>query len=166
MGEYQHLTLSFPPIYDKYSDILILGSFPSVQSRQQEFYYGNPQNRFWTVLAHLYACEIPTDIEQKKNMLLQSHVAVWDVIQECDIIGSGDSSIKNVTVNLLNPLLQDSRIRRIYANGRLAANLYQKYTKQETGRDITALPSTSPANAAYSVDRLLDAWKVIRDLTE
>ena len=122
MGEYSHMTHTFLPVYDENSELLILGSFPSVKSREQGFYYGHPQNRFWKVLAAVCECEVPKTIEEKKKMLLKNHIAIWDVIDSCDIIGSSDSSIKHVV-------------------------------------PAVVLPSTSPANAAYSLEKLIEVWK-------
>lgn len=151
----------FRPVYDKNSRILILGTFPSVKSRENHFYYGHPQNRFWKLTAALTGNTVPETVEEKKNMLLGSGIAIWDVIQSCDIAGSSDSSIKNVVPSNIGSILKVSSIERIYANGATAKKLYDKYIKPETGRDIIGLPSTSPANAAYTMDRLLEAWRQI-----
>lgn len=116
-GKYQHLTHEFAPVYDANSRILILGSFPSVKSREQQFFYGHPQNRFWKVLAAVLSCRIPQTIQEKKEMLLSHGIALWDVIAECDIIGSSDSSIRNVVPNDLRQILETGKIQAIYANG-------------------------------------------------
>ena len=160
-GKYQHLTHEFAPVYDANSRILILGSFPSVKSREQQFFYGHPQNRFWKVLAAVLSCRIPQTIQEKKEMLLSHGIALWDVIAECDIAGSSDSSIKNVVPAELSVILDHAPIRTIYANGAKAYDLYQKYTYPVTGRDIRKLPSTSPANAVFQMERLLGAWQEI-----
>ena len=159
MGEYSHSSHTFQPVYDENSRILILGSFPSVKSREQGFYYGHPQNRFWKVLAALCNCEVPRTIEEKKLMLLENHVAVWDVIDSCDIIGSSDSSIKNVVPADIAGLLAETKITRIFANGKTAGSLYEKFSKEKTGKEITVLPSTSPANAMFSLEKLVEIWK-------
>ena len=151
----------FPPVYDAKSEILILGSFPSVKSRENMFYYGHPQNRFWRVLAAVYKSDVPQSIDEKVRFLLEHHIALWDVIAECDIAGSSDSSIKNVVPAELSVILDHAPIRTIYANGAKAYDLYQKYTYPVTGRDIRKLPSTSPANAAFQMERLLGAWQEI-----
>ncbi len=151
------------PVYDKESRILILGSFPSVKSREQQFFYGHKQNRFWRVLANVLECEVPEDTPQKRAMLIKHHVAVWDVIASCEITGSSDASIRNVQPNDLSAILSLADIRAIYTNGGKAHQLYQKYIYPVNGRAAYPLPSTSPANAAYSLDRLVDAWKVIRE---
>lgn len=151
------------PVYDKNSDILILGSFPSVKSREQGFFYGHPQNRFWRVLAAVYGDEVPQTVEQKKEFLLQKGVAVWDVIASCEIQGSSDSSIKNVVPADLSEILAHAPVRRIYANGKKAEQLYRKYQEKQTGIKAVCLPSTSPANAAWGIERLVEAWQVIRD---
>lgn len=151
------------PVYDAASRILILGSFPSVKSREAGFFYGHPQNRFWKVLAAVVGQEVPKTIPEKRAFLLQNHIAVWDVIQSCDIIGSSDSSIKNVVANDLSEMLDRSRICQIYVNGRKAEQLYQKYIYPETGIEAVCLPSTSPANAAWNLERLISAWSGIRE---
>ncbi len=150
------------PIYNKESEILILGSFPSVKSRETGFFYGHPQNRFWKVTAAVFGAEVPTTIEEKKTFLLANHIAVWDVIHSCDIVGSSDSSIRNVVANDLNVILQSADIRQIYVNGKKAEELYNKYIYPQIQREAICLPSTSPANAAWSVERLTEAWKHIK----
>ncbi len=149
------------PIYDKNSKILILGSFPSVKSREAGFFYGHPQNRFWKVTAAVFDAEVPKTIEEKKEFLLKNHIAVWDVIHSCDIVGSSDSSIKNVVANDLNVILKSADICQIYVNGKKAEELYNKYIFPQIQREAICLPSTSPANAAWSVDRLTEVWKCI-----
>ncbi len=152
----------FPPLYDSRSEILILGSFPSVKSREQRFFYGHPQNRFWRLTAVVFGCEVPQTIEEKRAFLLSHHVALWDVIASCEITGSSDSSIRNVQPNDLTPILAAANIRQIYVNGGTAAKYYDKYQKPVLLREAVRLPSTSPANAAWSLDRLIAAWQVIR----
>lgn len=149
------------PIYDKNSKILILGSFPSVKSREAGFFYGHPQNRFWKVTATVCGVETPTTIEEKKVFLLGNQIAVWDVIHSCDIVGSSDSSIRNVVANDLNVILECADIRQIYVNGKKAEELYNKYIYPKIQRKAICLPSTSPANAAWSLERLVEAWKCI-----
>lgn len=150
------------PVYDSNSKILILGSFPSVKSREQQFFYGHKQNRFWRVMAQVLGCSVPEDITQKRDMLLTYHVAVWDVIASCEITGSSDASIHDVRPNDLSQILSQADIRAIYANGSKAYQLYQKYIYPVNGREVKLLPSTSPANAGYSLERLVEAWSVIR----
>ncbi len=151
------------PVYDAYSRILILGSFPSVKSRESGFFYGHPQNRFWKVLAAVTGQEVPQTISEKKMFLLKNHIAVWDVIQSCTISGSSDSSIKNVAANDLSEILDSAAIIRIYVNGRKAEQLYKKYIYPQTKTEALCLPSTSPANAAWNLERLIDAWKGIAE---
>lgn len=151
------------PVYDGQSRILILGSFPSVKSREQQFFYGHKQNRFWKVLAQVLECGVPEDIPQKRTMLIKHHIAVWDVIASCEITGSSDASIRDVKPNDLSPILSAADIRAIYTNGGKAYQLYQKYIFPVTGREAYLLPSTSPANAGYSLERLVEAWRRIRD---
>lgn len=152
---------TFEPVFDKNSKILILGSFPSVKSREKNFYYGHPQNRFWKVLANIFEAEVPQTIDDKKYFLLEHHIALWDVIESCAIIGSSDSSIKDVVVNDFSKVLKNSEIEKIYVNGGKAYELYHKYAEKLTGIQAIKLPSTSPANAAWSVERLSSEWKKI-----
>lgn len=161
MGEI--FTHTFEPIFDKNSEILVLGSFPSVKSRENNFYYAHPQNRFWRVVASVYSCPVPKTVEEKKNMLLSNKIAVWDVIKSCEITGSADSTIKSVIPNDLSEILSVADIKKIYANGKTAQSLYNKYIKKNTGVDIISLPSTSPANAAYSLEKLIKEWKIINE---
>ena len=156
-------THTFEPIFDKNSEILVLGSFPSVKSRENNFYYAHPQNRFWKVVASVYSCPVPKTVEEKKNMLLSNKIAVWDVIKSCEITGSADSTIKSVIPNDLSEILSVADIRKIYANGKTAQSLYNKYIKKNTGIDIIALPSTSPANASYSLEKLIKEWKKLNE---
>lgn len=148
----------FPPLYDSGSRILILGSFPSVKSREQQFFYGHPQNRFWRVIAQIYDEQTPDFIQEKKDMLHRNHIALWDVIKSCDIEGSSDSSITNVIPNDLSEILEAADIQTIIVNGKTAEKYFNRYTKKMTGREAVCLPSTSPANAAWSVDRLIEEW--------
>ena len=161
MQEYEHLTHTFEPVFNKDCKILILGSFPSVKSRENQFYYGHPQNRFWKVLARLFEEDVPETIEEKKAFLLKHRIAVWDVIESCTIIGSSDSSIKDVVVNDFSKVLENSQIETIYVNGGKAYELYHKYAENQTGMMAIKLPSTSPANAAWNLERLYEAWKII-----
>ena len=154
-------THTFEPIYNMDSRILILGSFPSVKSRENNFYYGHPQNRFWKVIAGVTGSEVPKTIEEKKRLLLDNHIAIWDVIASCSIQGSSDSSIKDVVVNDFTEVLRNSQIQTIYVNGNKAYELYHKYAESKTGIPAFKLPSTSPANAAWNVERLVESWKQI-----
>lgn len=163
MQEYERVTHTFDPVFNKDSRILILGSFPSVKSRENNFYYGYPQNRFWKVLAQVFEVDVPQTIEEKKVLLLEKHIAVWDVIESCTIIGSSDATIKDVVVNDFSRVLENSRIEKIYVNGGKAYELYHRYAEKKVGILARKLPSTSPANAAWSVERLCEAWKVILD---
>ena len=147
-----------PPFYNSDSEILILGSFPSVKSRETGFFYGHPQNRFWKVLAALTREEVPQTIEEKKALLLRNRIALWDVIGSCEIEGSSDASIRNVVPNDLRIVLDHAPIRTICVNGKTAYRYYEKYTRQQTGREAVCLPSTSPANAAWSLEKLQAEW--------
>ena len=152
----------FPPLYNKNSRILILGSFPSVKSREQMFFYGHPQNRFWKVVSSVFECSEPQTIEEKKQFLHENGIALWDVIASCEITGSSDSSIKDVKVNDISMILKEADIRQIFVNGKTAEKYFKKYMKAQINRDAVCLPSTSPANAAWSVERLIEKWQVIR----
>lgn len=157
----EHIIHPIPPLYDEQSRILILGSFPSVKSREAQFFYGHPQNRFWKVVSAVLDWPLPQTIPEKRAMLHANHIALWDVIASCDIEGSSDSSIKNAVPNDLTPILQTADIRQIYCNGATSHRLYQKYIAPVTGRDAVKLPSTSPANAAWQLERLRAEWKQI-----
>ncbi len=150
------------PIYDENSEILILGSFPSVKSREEGFFYGHKQNRFWKVVSGVFEDEEPKSIEEKKAFLHRNHIALWDVIKSCDIVGSSDSSISNVAPNDLGVILSTADIRAIYVNGKTALKYYEKYTEPLINRPAVCLPSTSPANAAWDIGRLLQSWKCIK----
>lgn len=153
-----HVAHTFEPVYNKDSKILILGSFPSVKSREIQFYYGHPQNRFWRMLAEIFKEPIAQTKEEKKALILQHHLALWDVIASCDIEGSSDSSIRNVEANDLNRILQQADITKILLNGGKAFELYQKYCKSERMPPEIKMPSTSPANAACKIERLTNVW--------
>lgn len=157
--EYQKLNHTFEPVWNENSTVLILGSFPSVKSREEGFYYGHPRNRFWKVLAALKGEEEPVSIDGKKEFLLRNRIAVWDVIASCEIKGSSDSSIRNVIVNDFSEILEKSKVSRLFANGKTAERLYKKYVLPETRVPITVLPSTSPANAAFSLEKLIDCYR-------
>lgn len=161
MAEYEHHGQPFSPVWSQDAEILILGTFPSVKSRENNFYYGHPQNRFWKVLAGLYDETVPSSVEEKKSLLLRRHIAIWDVIESCDIIGSSDSSIKNVVPADIAGLIRGTRIERVYVNGTLAKNLYDRFILETTGIDAVKLPSTSPANARFSLEQLIESWSVI-----
>ena len=151
-----------PPVFNKDSKVLVLGSFPSVKSREEGFFYGHPQNRFWKVTARVFDEDIPLTVSSKREFLLRNHIALWDVIGSCDIEGSSDSSIRNVTVNDISIILNTADIRLICLNGKKAYQYYQKYMFPVINREGICLPSTSPANVAWNIDRLLEAWSVIR----
>ena len=153
----------FPPLYNENSKVLILGSFPSVKSREQMFFYGHPQNRFWKVISAVTGKTLPETIEEKKKLLLSSGIALWDVIASCEITGSSDSSIKNATANDLTEILSNAEIKQIFVNGRTAEKYYNKYIRDSIGREAVCLPSTSPANAAWNVEKLADNWNVLND---
>lgn len=156
----EKISHDFAPVYDGKSKILILGTLPSVKSRESNFYYGHPQNRFWKVAAALTGSPVPVTVEEKKSMLLNSGIAVWDVIASCTIEGSSDSSIKDVIPNDVAGLLEGSSIEAVFCNGGKAYELYEKYCEKRQGAPkAIKLPSTSPANAAWNLEKLTAAWK-------
>lgn len=154
------------PFYDENSKILILGSFPSVKSREQIFFYGHPQNRFWRVISNAYNSEPPKSIEEKKIFLDKNNIAIWDVIASCEIEGSSDSSIKNATPNDLSLIFNNCNIEKIFVNGRTAEKYFNLYLKEKYNREAICLPSTSPANAKWSLEELVSEWKKALDLKE
>ena len=154
---------TFAPVYDEHSEILILGSFPSIKSRENQFYYGHPQNRFWKLLARIFGEPVPESIEEKKSLLLRHGIALWDVVFTCDIKGSSDSSIKNAVPNDFSDILKAAPIRKIYTNGGTAYKLYHKYCEKVTGFEAVKLPSTSPANCRVSYEELYEAYSVIQE---
>ena len=157
--ETEHVMHTFAPVYDKKSRVLILGTFPSVKSRENRFYYGHPRNRFWKVTAAVCGCEIPETIEEKKAFMLKHNIAMWDTIYSCDIIGSSDSSIKNVVPTDLKSIIDNSKIEKVICNGKTSGKYYEKYQMKYLGIKPDILPSTSPANAAYSLGKLVEIWK-------
>ncbi len=174
MSSKNHIVHPIPALYDEYSKVLILGSFPSVKSREQAFFYGHPQNRFWRVLSRVLGEPMPASVEEKSALAHKHGIALWDVIASCDIEGSSDASISNVVVNDLSKIIRTAKLRAIYCNGDKSFSLYEKYTKPmllaEFEAEIKAgtfspallnavrLPSTSPANAAWSEDALVGAF--------
>ncbi|MGL4990523.1 MAG: DNA-deoxyinosine glycosylase [Sarcina sp.] len=160
----ERITHTFKAIFDENSEVLILGTLPSVKSRETDFYYGHPQNRFWKVIARITSTENYNTIEEKKKMLLDNKIAIWDTIASCDIVGSSDSSITNVVPSDLSIILNYSNIRKIYVNGGKAYELYNKYLLKKTGIEAIKLPSTSPANARFSFENLVEKWSVISEV--
>ena len=160
---YTHVTHEFPPLFDDNCKILILGSIPSPKSREQAFYYGHPQNRFWRVLAAVFEENIPQTVDQKRFFALSHHIALWDALEECDICGASDSSVKNPIATDIPWLLQKAPIHHIYATGTAAYTYYQKLNFPRTGIEAVRLPSTSPANCAITFDHLVEAYTIIRN---
>ena len=151
----------FPPLFDSESRTLILGSFPSVKSREAMFFYGHPQNRFWRLIALLCHEDTPQTVEEKSSLILRHHLALWDSIRSCTITGSSDSSVRDVVPNDLRVIFDNSKTERVFCNGALSHKMYMKYIYPQTGIAAVKLPSTSPANAAYSLERLAESWQVI-----
>ena len=162
MSQPMQITHPIAPFYEPDSRILILGSFPSVKTREMGFFYGHPQNRFWKVMAAVWEEPVPMTVEERQDFLRRNRIAAWDVIYSCTITGSSDSSIRDVKVTDLSPILEGADIRQIYVNGRKAEELYRKYSLSLTGREAVCLPSTSPANAAWDLKRLTEAWRRVR----
>lgn len=159
--EYEHIVHPFGPLYNKESKILILGSLPSPKSREQGFFYGHPQNRFWPLIAELFGEERPQNIEQKRELALRHGIAMWDTIYSCDIKGASDSSIKNVVPTDLQRVLDEADIKCIFCNGKTSGKYFEKYQEKILGRKAVVLPSTSPANAAWGMEKLKEQWKII-----
>ncbi|MGL4989565.1 MAG: DNA-deoxyinosine glycosylase [Sarcina sp.] len=154
---------SFEAVFNNDSKVLILGTFPSVKSREVDFYYGHPQNRFWKVIGAITGVENYSTIEEKKKMLLNNNIAIWDTILSCDIVGSSDSSITNVVPIDLSIILEKCDLKKIYVNGGKAYELYNKYLLSKTGIEAVKLPSTSPANARWSLEKLIDTWSILKN---
>ena len=163
MSEPQKIIHPIPPLYDENCCILILGSFPSVKSREAMFFYGHPQNRFWKLIARLFDEAVPQTVDEKRELALKHHIAMWDTIHSCTITGSSDSSIRDVVPNDLSVILDNSKAKQIFCNGTASYNLYMKYIYPSTGIKAVKLPSTSPANAAFNIDRLAGEWQVIKE---
>lgn len=161
-GDFMRVYHELEPIYNESSKVLILGSLPSVKSREVGFYYAHPQNRFWRILESLFGVSLP-DIDAKKKFLLSHRIALWDTVASCEISGSSDASIKNIEVNDLTELLQNSQIEFVFCTGRKAYDLYQKYMKPNTNIDAFLLPSPSAANAKCSLPSLVSSYQVILD---
>ena len=160
----QRIIHPIPPLFDAQCRVLILGSFPSLKSREAMFFYGHPQNRFWPMLAALFGEPVPATVEEKKQLALSRHIAMWDSIHACTIAGSSDSSVRDVVPNDLSVILDGSRVERIFCNGALSHRMYMKYIFPSTGIEAIRLPSTSPANAAYSMDRLIEEWGAVKEV--
>ncbi len=164
--EYEHIVHPFGPLYNSESRVLILGSLPSVKSREANFFYGHPRNRYWPLIAKLFDEPVPETIEEKKALVLKHHIAMWDAIYACDIKGSSDSSIKNVEPTDLGQIIANSKVTHVFCNGKTSWKYYHKYQEKELGIKAVALPSTSPANAAWQLDRLMTEWKVVKEVCE
>ena len=160
-GRYEHVEHGFGPVFDADSRVLVLGSFPSSKSREAGFYYGHPRNRFWQVISEVTGDTLPCSptADDKRSLILRNGIALWDVVQSCDIVGSSDSSIRNVVPNDVSSLVRGSKVEAVFANGGTAARLYAKHLEDEVGIPAVKLPSTSPANASWTLDRLIGAWE-------
>lgn len=164
MGQdYQQLSHPFAALYTPEAEVLILGTFPSPKARERGLPYGHPQNRFWPVMAAILKEDLPDDAEGRRQMLLRHHVALWDVLESCDIQGASDASIKNPVVNDFSQILNDTQIKAIFCTGAKAAQLYRKYAEPNTQMPCVQLPSTSPANASLRLNDLIDRYQVIAD---
>ncbi len=163
MADYQHIAHGFDPVFDERSRVLVLGSFPSVLSRENRFYYGNPRNRFWGVVADALGEGEPAadDIDAKRALLLAHGVALWDVIESCDVRGSSDASIRNVVPADVARVTGAAPIRAVLCNGATAGRLYHRWLEPVTGMAAVTLPSTSPANASWSRERLTERWREV-----
>ena len=153
----------FDPLFSGESRVLILGSFPSVRSRAQGFFYGHPQNRFWKVLAALFEEPVPVTVRQKRELILRNRLALWDSIARCEITGSSDASIRDVQANDLRMILDRCPVRQIFCNGKKSQEMFDRYIRPVIEREAVCLPSTSPANAQWTLERLVQAWSVVRE---
>ena len=158
---YETVVHTIPPLFAPDSRVLMLGSIPSPKSREVGFFYGHPQNRYWRVLAAILGEDAPQSIAEKRAMCLRHGIAMWDVLASCEIVGAGDSTIRNPMPNDLAGLVAKTQVRAVFATGQKAAALYRKYCERQTSLPVTALPSTSPANAAWTFERLCEAYRVI-----
>lgn len=159
----QHIVHPFGPVYDRSSRVLILGSFPSVKSREQNFYYGHPRNRFWPVIAALFDAPVPVSVAEKRRLILSRGLALWDCVGSCAVTGSSDASIRDVRPNDLRAVLDVCPIGMICCNGRKSYEVYVKLIEPVIGREAVCLPSTSPANAQWSLRDLVAAWSVVAE---
>ena len=157
----EHIIHSIEPVFDAESRVLILGTMPSPKSREVQFYYGHPQNRFWRVLAAVLGEEVPRSVPEKKAMLLRHRIALWDVLAECEITGASDSSIRNPVANDLSVILDHAPVQAVFTTGATAWKLYTRLQKPHTGIEAVRLPSTSPANCAVKMEALIEAYKAI-----
>ena len=163
MAEYIKVYHNIPPLWAADSRVLILGSFPSPKSREQKFFYGHPRNRFWPVLAEVFGENVPETIEQKRQLALRHHIAMWDTIASCEIKGASDTSIKDPKPNDLNSIIKQSQIKAVFCTGAASYKYYVKLCESDTGIPAVCLPSTSPANAAWSRERLIEAYRIIAE---
>ena len=161
MGEYKKVCHNIPPLWVPDSRVLILGSFPSPKSREQRFFYGHPRNRFWPVLAAVFGEAAPQSIEEKRALALRHHIALWDTIASCEIVGASDVAIRNPVPNDLKAIVDTSQIRAVFCTGSTSFRLYEKLCRKQTGIEAICLPSTSPANAAWTQERLVEAYQAI-----
>ena len=157
----EHIIHSIEPVFDTESRVLILGTMPSPKSREVQFYYGHPQNRFWRVLAAVLGEEVPQSVPEKKAMLLRHRIALWDVLAECEITGASDSSIRNPVANDLSVILDHAPVQAVFTTGATAWKLYTRLQKPHTGIEAVRLPSTSPANCAVKMEALTEAYKAL-----
>ena len=162
----EHIIHSIEPVFDAESRVLILGTMPSPKSREVQFYYGHPQNRFWRVLAAVLGEEVPRSVPEKKAMLLRHRIALWDVLAECEITGASDSSIRNPVANDLSVVLDHAPVQAVFTTGATAWKLYTRLQKPHTGIEAVRLPSTSPANCAVKMEALTEAYKAIHPWLE
>ena len=161
-----HVESPLPAVFDQSSRVLLLGSMPSPKSRENGFHYGNPQNRFWRVIASLWGEDVPQTMGQRRSLLARRHIALHDVLASCDIVGASDASIENPVPNDLGPILRVAPIRGIFCTGSASARLYHRYIEPDLGIPCTRLPSTSPANASWTFERLVEAYQVVRQVAD
>lgn len=161
--EYMHITHTLSPVFNEHSRVLILGTMPSPKSREKKFYYAHPQNRFWKVISAVRKEPLPQNDGERVAFLKRNGIALWDTIQECDIIGAADSSIKNVVPTDLSRILSAADIKMIFTTGQTAYKYYCRFQREMAGIDAICLPSTSPANARKTLDMLIQEYNVINN---
>lgn len=160
---YEHIEHGIAPVFNAESRVLILGTMPSPKSRENEFYYMHPQNRFWRVISTVLGEPLPTTNGERASLLLKNKIALWDTLAQCDIIGASDSSVKNAIPNDLSTITDEADIKAIFTTGKTAYKYYCRFQQEKTGIEAICLPSTSPANARFGLDALIDEYKIIKN---
>lgn len=165
LSKYEKITHPLEPVFCENSRFLILGTMPSPISRENNFYYSHPQNKFWQVLSAVFDCSLPFNVEAKKKLILNNNLALWDVLSTCEIKGASDDSIRNPVANDFSEILAKASIERVFTTGLQAYKLYNKLCLSSVGIEAIQLPSTSPANQGrYPLNLLIEKYMILRDL--